>query len=425
MALSTSRAPARRPRDLSSGDARDARAPHRIGHRDRREGRVPSLTHPGRAAGGRRRVASFVAAGSLTVALLAGPGLGPEAATANGVGDLYVATRSGVAEVLVATGEVLATVPLRASPQFLAFDPSGRSLYAAVGNQIEPIDIESLETTAAIPLPGPAASLVHPEGAALSVALTGDRRLLLLDPTTATRRWSGDLPGQPDLLAADRRHAGVLAAESGKRWLALVGDEARPVTTTLAGRVTAIAVSRAGDLFVATRAPATVQRLSGPDLTPEWSVSLPSAPDALAAMADVVVAAAGRTLWRIDRSGAREWRTLGAPVMALAGSDEGTVLYAATEAGLEAIAGEGGRAVKLALDIAPGPGSLAPVPRPASLAGSGGPSGSGETGRPPATSTVEEGPGPGREVGLGLVAALVVLVLAIGAGRRIVREERP
>lgn len=424
MAPLPSRADSRRPRATSSGGARAARARDLVGYRDRRRGRLTlPLLLTGLAAG-RRRVVSFLLAGGLIVALFTRPGLGPEAATANGVGDLYVATRSGVAEVLVATAETLASVSLQAAPQAVAFDPAGATLYAAAGGRIEPIVIESLETTAAIPLPDPAATIVHPKGADLYVALTAGRRLLLLDPATGARRWSGNLPGQPDLLAADRRHAGVLAAESGKRWLAFVGDEAQPVTTTLPGRVTAIAVSRAGDLLAATRAPVTVQRLTHPSLTPEWSVTLPSAPDALAAMADGVVAAAGRTLWRIDSSGAHEWRTLGAPVMALAVSDEGTVLYAATEAGLEAIAGEGQRAVKLALDLAPGPGSLAPVPRPASLAGSGGPSGSGETGRLPATSTAAPNPSPGPAVGFGLAVGFVVLVLAVGAGRWIGRERR-
>lgn len=374
-----------------------------------------------RARGG----APLLAATSFSALLLAGA-LGLERASANGVGDLYAATRAGVAEVLVAGGEVLATVPLRDIPRAIAFDPEGRVLYAATGGRnLEPIDIETLELTAAIPLPGVAGSLVHPNGPTLVVALAGDRRLALVDPGAGTTTRSAELPGSTDLLAADRRHPFVLAAESGKPWLALLAGDAPPVSTSLDARVTAVAVSRTGDLVVATRAPATIRRLAPTDLAVAWSVDLPAAPDAVAALADGVVAAGGRTLWWIDRSGARPWRTVGQPVTALVGSDDGTVVYAATADGVEAMTVDGRRSVHVGLDLAPGSTVLAPVPRPASLAGSDGRRPVTESGRPPATSTVGPGRPTSADLGLGLGVTLVVLVLGVAVARHVARESGP
>lgn len=359
----------------------------------------------------RRSMALVVA--TLAVVLLAGPGLGPDEARANGVGDLYAATTAGVAEVLVATGEVLATVPLDSAPGAIAFAPDGRTLYTTAGDRaLQPIDIETLETTAAIPLPGRAESVAHPKGSAVVTAIAGDRRLVFVDPSTGSTLRSTELPGPADLLAADRRQPMVLAAESGKAWLAVVDDGGRTTTATLTGRVTAIAIGRGGDLVVATRAPAAVERRAAADLAAEWSVPLPAAPDAVAVLAKGIVAAAGRSLWWVDRAGAREWRTLAAPVSALAPSDDGTVLYAATAVGLEAIAVDGGRAVRVPLELASGPGVLAPVPRPASLAGAGGPAATDRSGRAPATSTLA--PDEERPLDLGLAAAVSLVVLAIG-----------
>ena len=366
-----------------------------------------------------RRLCSLSIAGWLALALWAGSALAPERSRANGVGDLYVATPTGVAEVLVATGEVLARVPLRAAPRALAFDPGGAVLYATGGAEtVEPIDIESLEATAALPLPGRATALAHPSGGALVVALAGDRRLAIVDPTRGTTTRSAALPGPADLLAADRRREVVLAAESGKPWLALLDRDARLVSTTLDGRVTAIAVSVAGDLVVATRAPATVRRLAARDLDVAWSVSLPAAPDAVAVVTDGVVAAAGRSLFWVDGAGAKPWRTLASPVTALAASDDGGVLYAATEAGLDAITVDG-RAVHVAVDLVSGPGTLAPVPRPASLAGSGPGSSVGAGDRPPSTSTIGPAVRPEPAIGVGLAAALVVLFAAVAVARRV------
>jgi DNA-binding beta-propeller fold protein YncE len=362
----------------------------------------------------------LLAASLLAAVLLAGLASRPEQASANGVGDLYVATRSGVAEVLVGGGEVLATVALRDTPRALAFDPPGTTLYAATGGRaLESVDIETLGTAAAVSLPGVAEALVHPSGNALVAAITGDRRLAVVDPAAGTTARTVELPGPADLLAADRRHPAVLAAESGKPWLALVAGTARPVTTTLAARVTAIAVSRAGELLVATRAPATVRRLAPTDLATEWSVDLPAAPDAVVALGDGIVAASGRTLWWVDRSGARTWRTLAAPATALAASDDGGVLYVATGSAVEAITADGTRSVRIAVDLAPGPGVLAPVPRPASLLAGGGSAAPG-SGRAPATSTTVPADRPKPDVGLGIGVALLVLIGSLAIARRAV-----
>lgn len=368
----------------------------------------------------RRSIALVVA--SLAAVLLVGPGLAPDEARANGVGDLYAATTAGVAEVLVATGEVLATVHLEGASRALAFAPDGRTLYTAAGDRaLQPIDIETLETRAPISLPGRVESVAHPKGLAVVTAIAGDRRLVFVDPSTGTTIRSIELPGPADLLAADRRQPMVLAAESGKAWLALVDGDGRRTTATLTGRVTAVAIGSGGDLVVATRAPAAVERRTAADLAAEWSVALPAAPDAVAVVAKGIVAAAGRSLWWVDRAGVREWRTLAAPVSALAASDDGTVLYAATAAGLEAIVVDGGRAVRISLDLASGPGVLAPVPRPASLAGAGGPAATDRSSRAPATSTL--GPAEERPVDLGLAVVVSLVVLAIGfaVARRLTR----
>ncbi|GIW20498.1 MAG: hypothetical protein KatS3mg065_0794 [Chloroflexota bacterium] len=358
----------------------------------------------------------------LAALLLAGPVLGPDRASANGAGDLYVATRSGVAEVLVAGGEVLATIPLGDAPRALAFRPDGTTLYASTGGRaVVPIDIEALETTAPVALPGLVATLAHPSGASLVVALAADRRLALVDPAATTvRRLEVDLPGSPDLLAADRRHDLVLAAESGKSWLALLAGETKPVTRSLAGRVTAISVSPDGDLLVATRAPARIERLAPTDLGSEWSVDLPAAPDAVVALEDGVVVAGGRSLWLVDRAGARLWRSLDAPVVALAASDDGSVLYAATSSGVEALTADGARSVRIPVDVADGSSVLAPVPRRPSLGGVGGHGSSPTGGRVPATNTLA--PAIASEPGLGpaIAVALVVLVLGLVIARRAV-----
>ncbi len=394
-------------------------------------GRRALLAHAASTPGGTvrrrgcppRRAAAAFAGMALAVGLLSGlAGARPGPTLANGIGDLYAATTGGVAEILVASGEVLATVPLQPPPTALAFAPDGRTLFTVTGSRaLQPIDIETLETAAAIPLPGAAVSVAHPNGERVVVALAGDRRLAIVDRSSGSVARSGELPGPPDLLAADRRHELVAVAENGKSWVGLLDGEAPPRTGTVEGRITAIAVSSDGAAYVATRVPASVSRISLRDLAVERVVSLPASPDAIAVVADGVVVASGRTLWWLDRTGPRQWRTTQAPVTALAASDDGQVLYAATQGAIEAFVARGDGSVRITLEVGLGPAVLAPVPRPASLTGVGGTgepgTSPGEAGRAPATNT--EGAATGAALDpLPIVLVVLVVLLVAGVGAR-------
>ncbi len=373
-----------------------------------------------------RRAAAAFGGMALAVGLLGGlAGVRPGPALANGVGDLYAATADGVGEILVASEEVLATVPLQPPPTALAFAPDGRTLFAVAGSRsLQPIDIEALSTIAAVPLPGAAVNVAHPKGERVVVALAGDRRLAIVDPSSGSVARSGELPGPPDLLAADRRHEQVAVAENGKSWFGLLDGESPPRTVTVEGRVTAIAVSSDGAAYVAIRAPASVRRISLRDLAVERVVTLPASPDAIAVLADGVVVASGRTLWWLDRTGPRQWRTTQAPVTSLAASDDGQVLYAATGGAIEAFVPRGNGSARITLEVGLGPAVLAPAPRPASLTGLGG-SGvpgntPGEAGRAPATNTERAATGAALDpLPIVLVVLVVLFVAGIGV-RRIV-----
>lgn len=380
----------------------------------------------------------------LLLAILAAGLVAPAQVMANGSGDLYVAVGQGVAEVEAAAGSVVNLVSLRPVPTWLAFAPDGQRLYGADGtSRLTVVDIPTISVDGSLPLPGAGIAVAAPSGGLLAVALAHRPSITFVDPSGGPVRASATLPGLPDFLAADRRVSGVAALVRGGGWVAAVAPDGTVHTAQLGGRVVAAAMEPdGGGLLVATETPNAVARLALPGLTPDWRVTLPAPPRAIAV---VRAAGAGRggaasappggaprglvatdgTLWLVGPGGARRWMPVGGPVVGLAASDGGTVAYVAS----------GGRVVALPLDgrpsvtinVAPvnGGAVLAPVPRPGSLEGSGraGVSTALASGRPPVTSTTAPDPGQGPPIPWVRLAAVAgaIFLGAFAVGRVLVR----
>lgn len=322
---------------------------------------------------GRRRLGALI----LAAALAAGASVGT--ALANGIGDLYVATADGVDEVHVASETVVNDVPIKPAPVSLAFSPDGRQLYASAGGRwLTRIDIQSISVADTLSVPADVASLAHPHGDRLAIAIPTRRRLGILDTTDGTLTESAELPGAVDLLAADRRDPRVVAGEVGASWLAVFDVATSSLhTATLDGRIAALSVDRdRGAAYVATSDPNELLRISLDGLTVEWRTALPAAPDGIAALADRVIVAGETALWAVDRDGAASWGTAESPITSLAASDEGRVVYAAEGAAIEAFGLDGRPASRIDVVAGSGPRALAPVPRVSSL-GDGSANGSG------------------------------------------------
>lgn len=343
---------------------------------------------------------AFISSGALALVLavsLSGT------AAANGVGDLYVASSAGVLELHVKTSTVVSTIPMVPAPQALAFAPDGRTLFVGSGgNSVSPIDIGTLEVGAAIAVPGPVSALAYPQGTILVGSMPTRRTLTFVHFPGASASESAELPGPGNLLAADRHDARIAVAEAGKSWLDIVD----PATSTfkpatVAGEIRALAIDRgSGAVLVATTNPNTVTRVDLTSLAVTWTASLTGVPSAVAPLSNSIIVSIGTGLWRISGKSAVHWATARQTVLALSGSDEGSVMHVEEKNGIEVFSAAGTlqRTLELAADSSPV--AMAAVPAGSSLATGTDPGTEASatatghiaaaisSGKPPSTSTV-------------------------------------
>ncbi len=342
----------------------------------------------------------LVAGGALASMLsltLSGPAL------ANGVGDLYVASAAGVLEVHVSTSTVVNTIAMVPAPESLAFSPDGKTLYSADGSSsITPIDIVTLDIQSPITMPGAVSALAFPAGQILVGAMPARGTLGFAVVHGGPVTESAQLPGPGNLLAGDRRDARVAVAEAGKSWLVIVDPATSTLKkTTVAGNIVALAIDRdSGGVLVATQSPNSLIHVDLTSLVATWTVKLPGAPVAVAPLASTVVVGGGTSLWKVDGKTATPFATTRQAALALAASDEGSVLHVAEAAGVEVFDSGGKLQRTLELSDSRAPVAMAAVPTGSSLflglgagsSSSAGPAGTTpgaiETPQPPATSTV-------------------------------------
>ena len=394
----------------------------------------------------RTRLPLVLASAALAACLVLSGGSG---VLANGVGDLYVADPTGVQELYLKASRVEQSVAETPGPTALAFTPDGKTLYTGDGTaKLTEIDIASISVVGSVTLPSPAVALAHPRGTALFIAYQGQKTLgTLLDGDS--KAGSGALlPGTPDILAADRHEARLVAAERGKTWISIIeplSAKVQPVgdgVKGIGGNVVAIAVARdEGYAYIATTSPNRVARIRLDTGAVTWSAPLDGAPTAIAALNSTAVVAIGSKVLAVSGGKVAAFTDAGAPVVGLAGSDEGRFAYIATADVVTAIALANPAAKPLSkVTMTHGkPTALAPVPRDSSLATSS--SGSqaspgasarrsgdgpgGTSSHPPATDTAGGGPqfiaaGQDLTVVLG-VAAAIALVVLLGSRKLIAR----
>ncbi len=335
-------------------------------------------------------------------------------ALANGIGDLYVATKGGVDEFHVSTAELVNRVPVTPRPEALAFTPDGHKLYAGgAGSRVVRIDIETLEVDQEVDVDGPVAALAHPRGERLVVA-RADRGTLALVTHEGDLVESAALPGRPTLLAGDRREDRVVAAAVGKTWLAVLDPRDRGIrTATAPGPIAALAVDRdRGAVFVAIHGPDRLLRYDLDDLSIDRAVDLEAAPVGIAVLTDGPIVAAGG-LWRVGTERGTRFGPLSG-VGRVAATDDGRAVFAVLPDGVIVALDTRGAVVgtiRLAADAQSA--GLAPVPGRSSLV-------AGSAATPPRTDTVRAlGRVPPGTRGLPLAAlagaALVLSALAIGS----------
>ena len=321
----------------------------------------------------------LLASGSLAVLLtmtLSG------AVLANGVGDLYVASSAGVLEVQVTGSKVVSTIPMVPAPQSLAFSPDGRTLFvSSTGSGVTPIDIETLRVQAVIEMPGPVSALAFPSGQVLVGTMPTRRTLAFAVVRGGAVTESAQLPGAGNLLAGDRRDARVAVAEAGKSWLEIVDPATATLKkTTVAGGIVALAIDRdRGGVLVATQDPNALTRIDLTSLLVTWTVNLPAAPDAVAALASTVVVGGGSSLWKVDGKTATKFASPKQSVLALEASDEGGFLHVAEATGIEVFDATGKLQRTLDLKDQRAPVAMAAVPSGSSLFLGEGPTGTKTT----------------------------------------------
>ncbi len=324
------------------------------------------------------------------------------AVLANGVGDLYVASSAGVLEIHVSTSTVVNTIPMVPAPQSVAFSPDGRDLFVSnAGSGVIPIDIASLDVQAQIGMPGPVSALAFPAGEILVGTMPTRRTLAFAVIHGGAVTESAQLPGAGNLLAGDRRDARVAVAEAGKSWLEVVDPATATLRkTTVAGGIVALAIDRGkGAVLVATQDPDALVRIDLTSLLVTWTVKLPAAPNAVAAMSSTAVVGGGSSLWKVDGKTATKLATPKQTATALAVSDEGSFLHVAEAAAIEAFDATGKLQKTIDLKDQQSPVAMAAIPSGSSLflgqgstgatpAPGGNPPASIPTPKPPTTSTV-------------------------------------
>jgi DNA-binding beta-propeller fold protein YncE len=390
----------------------------------------------------RTRLLRVLASAAMAACLVLSGGSG---VLANGVGDLYVADPTGVQELYLKAARIEQSVPVTPGPSMLAFTPDGKTLYAGDGTaSLTEIDIASISVAGSVTLPSAAVAIAHPRGTALFIAYKDQKSLgTLLDGDSKV--GSGALlPGTPDILAADRHEARLVAAQAGKPWISIIeplSAKVQPVgngVTGIGGNVVAIAVARdEGFAYVATTSPNRVARIRLDTGAVTWNVPLDAAPSAIAAVSGAAVVAIDTRVLKVAAGKLSAFADAGGPVLGLAGNDEGKFAYIATTSAVTAIAladPTAKPASKVAL--AKGrPAALAPVPRDSSLATSSSgsqasagasPGGTGPAAarsRPPATDTVGGGPlfvRPGQDLTAVLAAAAAIAVAVLVGSRKVI-----
>ena len=292
-------------------------------------------------------------------------------AAANGVGDMYVASSAGILEVHVKTSTVVSTIPIVPAPQALAFAPDGRTLFVGSGgNHVSPIDIGTLEVGDAIALPGPVSALAYPQGAVLVGSMPTRRTLTFVHfPGTAATE-SAELPGPGNLLAGDRHDPRIAVAEAGKSWVDIVDPATSTFkTATVSGEIRALAIDRGlGAVLVATTNPNVLARIDVSSLAVIWTATLSGVPTAVAPLTSSVIVSIGTGLWRVSGGSAVHWATARQAVLALAGSDEGSVLHVEEKSGIEVFGAAGTLQRTLEISTDRAPVAMAAVPAGSSLA---------------------------------------------------------
>ena len=292
------------------------------------------------------------------------------AVSANGVGDLYVASSAGVLEVQVKAPKVVSTIPMVPAPQSLAFSPDGRTLFiSSVGRGITPIDIETLGVMAQIEMPGPVSALAFPAGEILVGTMPTRRTLAFAVVHAGTVSESAQLPGAGNLIAGDRREARVAVAEAGKSWLEIVDPATATLKkTTVAGGIVALAIDRAtGGVLVATQNPNALIRVDLTSLAVSWTVKLTAAPNSVAAMTTTAIVGGGSNLWKVDGKSAVILATPKQAVLGLVASDEGAFVHVAEATEIEVFDASGKLQKTLDLQGQRAPVAMAVVPSGSSL----------------------------------------------------------
>lgn len=349
------------------------------------------------------------------VAALAVPPLlaSPPPAAANGIGDVYVVTTADVVELHVASQRVVNTVAVPPPASSLAFSADGRTLFVASGARaVTSIDIASISVSGTLDMPAAATLVAQPQGSRVAVAFPDLRKLGFAGSDVTL---SAELPGSPEILAADRRDPRAIAAANGKPWVAVVdATTGKVVTLDVGGGVVALAVDRVGSLaYAATRDPDELVAFSLETGKETWRRALPESPVAVAATAGGPVVASAKRLWKVDATASRTWRDLAAAATSATASDDGQVIVVGEGTRLEGIRIDGTRNRTIPLGSLGAARAVAAIPRPSSLLGSGvaAPSGTAAAaGSLPPTNTlgtVVEWAGSGP-----VPPGLVVLVLA-------------
>ena len=139
-------------------------------------------------------------------------------------------------------------------------------------------------------------------------------------------------------------------------------------TATVAGEIRALSIDRgSGAVLVATTNPNTVVRIDLTSLAVKWTANLSGVPTAVAPMATSVIVGIGTGLWLISGQSAVHWATARQPVLALAASDEGSVLHVEEKNAIEVFGGTGTLQRTLELSADRTPVAMAAVPAGSSL----------------------------------------------------------
>ncbi len=389
----------------------------------------------------RTRLLRVLASATMAVCLVLSGGSG---VFANGFGDLYVGSAAGVDELRLKTENLENFLGLTPGPTMLAFRPDGKVLYASDGTaRVTRIDINHIVVDSAVTLKMPAVALAHPRGTALFIAYTDQKTLGTLQDGESVLESGQTLPGNPDILAADRHEARLVAAERGKPWITIIDPvNGKLITvgkgaTGIGGNVAGIAIGRdEGFAYVATTSPNVVARIDLDTGRVDGSAPLDASPTAIAAVKGAAVVAVGSTIFKVTGSRKASFASADGRVVALAGSDEGKFAYIATVTTVTAFP---------VADPASGPASrvtlphsrptvLAPVPADSSLAasstgGKGSPDAGASSGTSggrspvPATDTAGGGPlslAPGQDLMIVLGAAAFVAVVVLLGSRKLI-----